>query len=120
MVDSKVLFVSGSLGLGHATRDLAVARELRRRAPGTEIGWLAASPTAEMLSSAGETLVPESREYRCETDTADAMGASGPVAGSRFLDTCPRPEYPGFMRGRVDSAPETGICAWLLGEEVFP
>jgi UDP:flavonoid glycosyltransferase YjiC (YdhE family) len=77
MADSKVLFVSGSLGLGHATRDLAVARELRRRAPGTEIGWLAASPTAEMLLGAGETLVPESREYRCETDTADAMGAGG-------------------------------------------
>jgi hypothetical protein len=73
----RVLFVSGSLGLGHATRDLAVARELRRRAPSTEIGWLAASPTSESLADAGETLVPECREYRCETDTADAMGKRG-------------------------------------------
>ena len=77
MAGSRVLFVSGSLGLGHATRDLAVARELRRKAPGTEIRWLAASPTAEMLSGAGEALVPECREYLCETDTADAMGAKG-------------------------------------------
>jgi UDP:flavonoid glycosyltransferase YjiC (YdhE family) len=77
MAGSRVLFVSGSLGLGHATRDMAVARELRRKAPGTEIRWLAASPTAETLVDAGEMLVPESREYRCETDTADAMGAKG-------------------------------------------
>jgi len=77
MAGSKVLFVSGSLGLGHATRDLAVARELRRKAPGTEIGWLAASPTSEMLADAGETLIPECREYHCETDTADAMGTKG-------------------------------------------
>jgi hypothetical protein len=73
----RLLFVSGSLGLGHATRDLAVARELRRRAPSIEVGWLAASPTAETLAEAGEKLVPESREYRCETDTADALGNKG-------------------------------------------
>ncbi|OGD19143.1 MAG: hypothetical protein A2W03_05905 [Candidatus Aminicenantes bacterium RBG_16_63_16] len=63
MAGSRVLFVSGSLGLGHATRDLAVARELRRRASGIEIGWLAASPTTETLAGAGEALVPECREY---------------------------------------------------------
>jgi predicted glycosyltransferase len=77
MGSSRVLFVSGSFGLGHATRDLAVARELRRKAPGTEIVWLAASPTAETLAGAGEKLVPEWREYRCDTDTADAMGTKG-------------------------------------------
>jgi predicted glycosyltransferase len=77
MAGSRVLFVSGSLGLGHVTRDLAVARELRRKAPGTEIGWLAASPSTEILAAAGEKLVPECREYHCETDTADAMGTKG-------------------------------------------
>jgi hypothetical protein len=77
MSHSKILFVSGSLGLGHATRDLAVARELRRKAPSIEIAWLAASPTSGMLAEAGETLVPEYHEYRCETDSADAQGAGG-------------------------------------------
>jgi len=77
MAASRVLFVSGSLGLGHATRDLAVARELRRKGPATEIEWLASSPTTETLTAAGETLVPECREYRCETDIADAMGTKG-------------------------------------------
>ncbi|MBP1768257.1 MAG: alpha/beta fold hydrolase [Candidatus Aminicenantes bacterium] len=74
---SRVLFVSGSLGLGHVTRDLAVARELRRKAQGIDIRWLAASPTTEMLAAAGETVVPEWREYRCETDMADSMGGAG-------------------------------------------
>jgi len=34
-----VLFVSGSIGLGHATRDLAIAAELRRLWPGVEIAF---------------------------------------------------------------------------------
>jgi len=77
MAGFRVLFVSGSLGLGHVTRDLAVARELRRKAPGIEVGWLAAPPTTDTLAGAGEILVPECRDYWCETDTADAMGTKG-------------------------------------------
>ena len=76
MSGGRVLFVSGSLGLGHATRDLAVARELRQRMPSIEIDWLCASPTSEMLAGAGELLAPECRDYRCETDTADAQGTA--------------------------------------------
>jgi len=77
MPNPRVLYVSGSLGLGHATRDLAVVRELRRKAPSAEIAWLSASPTSEFLTRAGETLVPECKEYRCETDSADALGTKG-------------------------------------------
>ncbi len=77
MADPRVLFVSSSLGLGHVTRDLAIARELRRVAPAIEIGWLAASPTTEALTDAGENLVPECREYRSETDAVDGMGRKG-------------------------------------------
>jgi UDP:flavonoid glycosyltransferase YjiC (YdhE family) len=77
MAASRVLFVSSSLGLGHVTRDLAVARELRRAAPAIEIGWLAASPTTEALTDAGERLVPECREYGSETDMVDGMGRKG-------------------------------------------
>ena len=76
MSGGRVLFVSGSLGLGHATRDLAVARELRNRMPSIKIDWLCASPTSEMLAEAGEMLAPECRDYRCETDTADALGTA--------------------------------------------
>ena len=37
MAAKKILYISGSLGLGHVKRDLAIARELRRRVPGAEI-----------------------------------------------------------------------------------
>src|SRR5581483_11384506 len=40
----RVLFVSGSIGLGHAARDLAIARELRRLLPSVQLEWLAGDP----------------------------------------------------------------------------
>jgi predicted glycosyltransferase len=36
-----VLFISYSIGVRHAARDLAIARELRRIDPSFEIMWLA-------------------------------------------------------------------------------
>ncbi|MBN2344943.1 MAG: hypothetical protein JXO51_01035 [Candidatus Aminicenantes bacterium] len=55
----KILFISGSIGLGHIFRDLAIVRELRRLHPGTGIQWLAAGPAAQELKNAGEELLPE-------------------------------------------------------------
>ena len=43
MTGTRVLYISGSIGLGHARRDLAIARELRRLDPEVEIMWLAES-----------------------------------------------------------------------------
>ncbi len=77
MSNPRVLYVSGSFGLGHATRDLAIVRELRRKAPLIEVAWLSASPTSEFLVQAGETLVPECLDYSSETDSAEAIGAGG-------------------------------------------
>ncbi|MGH2815352.1 MAG: alpha/beta fold hydrolase, partial [Actinomycetota bacterium] len=37
----RALYLSSPIGLGHARRDLAIARELRRQVPGLEIDWLA-------------------------------------------------------------------------------
>ena len=77
MARPRVLFVSGSFGLGHMTRDLAVVRELRRKESDIEVEWLSSSPATQVLSQAGETLVPECYEYRSETDTADSVGTRG-------------------------------------------
>jgi UDP-N-acetylglucosamine:LPS N-acetylglucosamine transferase len=68
----RMLYVSGSIGLGHVTRDLAVARELRALETGVEIHWLAAPPASDVLAAGGEILVPECASYRCETDQAEA------------------------------------------------
>jgi UDP-N-acetylglucosamine:LPS N-acetylglucosamine transferase len=55
----KVLFVSGSLGLGHVTRDLAIANELRKQNTDIELYWLAAPPASTILKDCGETLLQE-------------------------------------------------------------
>lgn len=72
-----ILYISGSLGLGHVTRDLAIARQLRRNLPGAEIEWLAAHPATMLLEEAGEKLVPESHQYANENIPAEqaARGA---------------------------------------------
>jgi len=63
MAKKKVLYVSGSIGLGHITRDLAIARQLRKQCPEVELSWLAGQPAALLLDEAGEKLLPEADEY---------------------------------------------------------
>lgn len=74
----KILYISGSLGLGHVTRDLAIARQLRQEMPGAEIEWLAAHPATLFLEEAGEKLLPEARQYADENRSAEqaARGAN--------------------------------------------
>jgi predicted glycosyltransferase len=75
MPSTRLLFISGSIGLGHARRDLAIARELRCLDPGVEIVWLAGEPASYVIAEAGETLLPESAAYGDETAVAeDAAG----------------------------------------------
>jgi hypothetical protein len=68
---TRVLYISGSIGLGHARRDLAIARELRRLDPAVEISWLAGEPARQVIAEAGETLLPESAAYGDETAVAE-------------------------------------------------
>ena len=53
--------VSSAIGLGHAQRDLAIARELRARRPELEIVWLAQHPVTAALEAAGEIVHPASK-----------------------------------------------------------
>ena len=59
MENFRILFFSGSLGLGHIVRDLAIASELRKQIPGAQISWLASHPANLLLKEAGEELLPE-------------------------------------------------------------
>lgn len=63
MTGKQVLYVSGSLGLGHITRDLAIARELRRQNPEVEVSWLAAHPANMLIREAAERLHPKADMY---------------------------------------------------------
>ena len=57
----RVLYVSSPIGLGHARRDVAIARELRQLVEGVEIDWLAQDPVTRVLEREGETVHPASR-----------------------------------------------------------
>ncbi len=71
----RALFISGSIGLGHVGRDLAIADALRRLRPDIEIDWLAGDPATRQLELAGERLLPECAVFR-ETDFAEEQGGS--------------------------------------------
>ncbi|HEV3473622.1 MAG TPA: alpha/beta hydrolase, partial [Actinomycetota bacterium] len=57
----KALFISSPIGLGHAQRDVAIARELRGLVPGLQIEWLAQNPVTRVLEAEGEYIHPASR-----------------------------------------------------------
>ena len=63
----RVLYVSSPIGLGHAQRDVAIARELRRLVPGVEIDWLAQDPVTRVLEAEGERIHPASRWLASES-----------------------------------------------------
>jgi predicted glycosyltransferase len=56
----RALYVSSPIGLGHAWRDVAIARELRELVPGLEIDWLAQDPVTRVLEACGERIHPAS------------------------------------------------------------
>ncbi len=72
MSSQRVLFISGSLGLGHVSRDLAIARALRRELPALDIQWIAVHPATLALQEAGETVLPEAAGFANENAFAEA------------------------------------------------
>jgi UDP-N-acetylglucosamine:LPS N-acetylglucosamine transferase len=71
MPKKRILYISGSLGLGHVTRDLAIARQLRSQHPDVELYWLASHPATLLLNEAGEKLLPESDKYANDNISAE-------------------------------------------------
>jgi pimeloyl-ACP methyl ester carboxylesterase/predicted glycosyltransferase len=45
----RALFLSSPIGLGHARRDVAIARELQQLVPDLEVDWLAQDPVTRVL-----------------------------------------------------------------------
>jgi pimeloyl-ACP methyl ester carboxylesterase len=74
----RALYVSSPIGLGHAQRDVAIARELRRLHPDLQIDWLAQDPVTRALEAEGERIHPasahlanESRHFESESAEHD-------------------------------------------------
>ncbi len=83
----KVLYISGSLGLGHVVRDLAIANELRRQNPDVVIDWLAAHPASIVLQEAGENLLPEAAGYADDNVPAENIAQGYRLNIIKYLST---------------------------------
>jgi UDP-N-acetylglucosamine:LPS N-acetylglucosamine transferase len=68
-----ILFICGSVGLGHVTRDVAIADELRKVNSDIEISWLAASPARDYLLEKKEKLLQEAYNYPEETQIIESI-----------------------------------------------
>ena len=71
----RALYLSSPIGLGHARRDIAIARELRRLHPDVEIEWLAQHPVTAALDAAGEYVHPASRALANESHHIESESA---------------------------------------------
>jgi pimeloyl-ACP methyl ester carboxylesterase len=67
----RALMISSPIGLGHAWRDVAIARELRTLHPGLEVYWLAQPPVTTLLEECGEIIHPASAELASEARGVD-------------------------------------------------
>jgi UDP-N-acetylglucosamine:LPS N-acetylglucosamine transferase len=68
----KILFISGSIGLGHITRDIKIANQLREANKGIEILWIADHPATAVLEAEGESIHPNAAKLRSYTALAEA------------------------------------------------
>jgi pimeloyl-ACP methyl ester carboxylesterase len=65
--DPRALYLSSPIGLGHARRDLAIARELRKLHPNLQVDWLAQDPVTRLLAANDERIHPASERLASET-----------------------------------------------------
>jgi UDP-N-acetylglucosamine:LPS N-acetylglucosamine transferase len=75
MTPRRILYISGSIGLGHISKDLAIAHQLRQINPGVEITWLAADPATHVLKNKGENLHPSSEYFASYSASAESAAA---------------------------------------------
>jgi pimeloyl-ACP methyl ester carboxylesterase/predicted glycosyltransferase len=71
----RALYISSPIGLGHAQRDVAIARELRRLHPDLQIDWLAQDPVTRVLEGEGERIHPASAHLANESRHIESESA---------------------------------------------
>ena len=71
----RALYISSPIGLGHAQRDVAIARELRKLHPDLQIDWLAQHPVTKVLEACGERVHPASAHLANESGHIESESA---------------------------------------------
>jgi hypothetical protein len=109
MVNKRVLLISGSLGLGHKTCDLAFADGLKDCNGQVVVDWLAAPPANQMIQiqHAGEHMLAASNQRTNNTVHAEETAAGHPPESDALNDPGKLPM--GEQCDRVSSAQKRGI-----------
>ena len=71
----RALFVCSPIGLGHAQRDVAISKELKKLVPDLDVQWLAQDPVTRVLENEGETIHPASRFLANESKHIESESA---------------------------------------------
>src|SRR5207245_10510664 len=71
----RALYISSPIGLGHAQRDVAIAKELRALVPDVRIDWLAQHPVTKVLEGEGERIHPASAHLANESRHIESESA---------------------------------------------
>src|SRR5438105_1043423 len=71
----RALYISSPIGLGHAQRDVAIAKELRALVPDLQIDWLAQHPVTRVLQDEGERIHPASAHLANESRHIESESA---------------------------------------------
>jgi pimeloyl-ACP methyl ester carboxylesterase/predicted glycosyltransferase len=71
----RALYISSPIGLGHAQRDVAIVKELRRLHPDLEVDWLAQHPVTKVLEGEGERIHPASAHLANESHHIESESA---------------------------------------------
>ena len=71
----RALFVCSPIGLGHAQRDVAISKELKKLVPDLEVEWLAQDPVTRVLEKEGEAIHPASRFLANESKHIESESA---------------------------------------------
>lgn len=114
----RLLYFSGSMGLGHVTRDTAIADKIRTIRPDVEIDWIATSPAREYLTERGERVLPVSDIWGDPTGQAEVLAGE---AGGLNLTTWVLGLRKGWTRtGQLSLALiETGGYDVAIGDEAY-
>ena len=88
---TNVLFISGSVGLGHIGRDLEIARAMRKLNANIEISWLAKPPASTVVIEAGEKLLPEAELLVQETDELQQLSGGYDSNLTRYVMKVKKP-----------------------------
>jgi Glycosyltransferase family 28 C-terminal domain len=112
-----VLYVSSSIGLGHASKDLAIAGELRRLVPDIDIVWLAGHPASDVLAEAGEHVLSEASSWIGASDIAEKSMRGGNLNLVRYVYR----SLPALWtnRGIVKAAVATHDVDIVVGDEAW-